>query len=317
MLTFDPNQLKALILEHYAAKLHHLPGEIGTCKKVLQIGPAFEAPIYDKIGLAVTRYCQPKDKEMIENEHNYLGFLKDKGYPVISLHGKVFEITASSGKVHHAMLMDYVENATFIEAKTPASLNLMILAALLNIKTCPQEAWLALNKISLCEEIRKQLQISSVFDLLRQRALALQQNFMTLIEKLSKDTLAIGDLQILITKEGGLTIIDPLDVVLFNPKEPAVTPLFPSNKETKDEFISFLLDTQKWLENAQALCANLAQAKSFLEIEKFICLNTQDKELFFSMSDPRRKSRVSQLRALASSPPPFIQEFNSSRCKHT
>lgn len=289
-----PSDLVSFIQEHYATKLHHLPGEIGNCKKVLQLGSALNTDL-NKVGLALTRYCESKDKELIEYEYQYLTYLKENGYPVISLHSNVFEITAPGGKVHYGMLMDYVKNATFIEAKTPSSLSLMLFSALLNIKTYPQEAWLALREAELCAKIRDQLQIPSAFQLLRQRAAVLYEKFSLLIEKLEADKLAIADLQILITPNGELTIIDPLDIVNFNPEEKTAVSLFQPKKKSGEDFISFLLQTKNWLERARSLCKSMIQAQSPTALEEFLHLRTNG--LYFSQSDPKGKSRIAQLRS--------------------
>lgn len=233
-------------VQHNFPKIKQSNCEIGTCKKVYQLP--------NNLGLAVTHGNSLTEKELIHNEHVYLSYLKDQGYPVVNFHGAVFPVESGENRTRYGYLMDYISHAVFVEAKTPALIKAQIFAALLGIPTLAREAWWGLHNKSLTEEICRQLKNPRNLPSIQESAGVLFENFKKLINKLHEDNLAIADLQIMLSQDGGLTIIDPLDVVKIDPEMKTVISVIHPQRKPASGFIPFLLQTNQWLERAASIC---------------------------------------------------------------
>lgn len=287
-------KIEILVQQNYVNTLSQVMGEVGNCKRMIHLNPHFDLT-NEAIGLAMTRYSGEKDKALIEDELKYLDYLSENGFPVVKLFSNhVFEIQNRLGATHYGMLMRYIENATLIEAKTPSSLFLCIFSALLGIKVyTQQEAWLIQNQARILKEIAAKLQQPETFLLLKARAKTLYNHFDALIKKLSENNLFICDLQILLTQEGELTIIDPLDVVKFDSESSSAKSVLHPERAPEEGFTTSLAQGKKWLESAHFLCKEISRADNPLALEKFISLHPE--KCFFSVSDPKGKSTIAKL----------------------
>lgn len=249
----DIQFLHAYIQQNFATINKQL-GEIGTCKKVINLESAIpDEPRFKGLALAIMHGNTQMHEDLIYLEHRYLTSLDEKDYPVVKLHGEVFPVEVTNGKKRFGMLMDYVPNAAFIETKTPFSLETMILSGLLGIPTKAQEAWLVRNLSNLKIQINETLSSSEIFEDLKIKVGLLKQQFKALIDKLKAQDLAISDLQMLITSEGKFTIIDPLDVVCASSGMSEFSP----DKRPDPNFLTFLQNTKLWLINAYQFCERI------------------------------------------------------------
>ncbi len=303
-------QLQQNIILHFA-KLKLLPSEVGTCKKVVRLECPELQMSAPTLAVAFTHERNPKAAEIIHHEHQFLRYLKEKGFPVVSLHGEVFCLEQTSLGRRYGMLMDYIPNAVFIEAKTPATLKLLLVAALLGMKTHAREAWVIMHRSYLLQQIQTVLSVPGAFNLntperifslpevfehLNRASRILGENFNNLLLLLEREHLEINDLQMLITQMGHLTIIDPLDVIVFEPASKAFRSLLGSAPLTDEGFHQFLAKTKQWLRNAKHTCLELSEVKN--EEGVLAIINSSDKSnvLSFAACDTRNKSRVSHLR---------------------
>ncbi|MGE3318693.1 MAG: hypothetical protein AB7I18_05300 [Candidatus Berkiella sp.] len=226
--------------------------EAGTCKRV------FRLP--NNIALAVTHGSAGMEKDLIFNEQIYLNYLKEQGYPVVSMRGQVFAVEEEGKAIRYGYLMDYIPDAVFIETKSPALLKAQIYAALLGIPTHPSEGWWGINHSRIFNVISTMLQDPETFKEVQISAATLVQNYKNLIAKLRKDSLAISDLQMMLSKDGTLTIIDPLDVVRVDPKNNQLISIADPTRPPDAGFRDFLLRTNDWLNEGFKIAHTITSA---------------------------------------------------------
>lgn len=249
----DQQRLEAFVKKNFAT-IKQSSYEAGTCKRV------FKLP--GNIALAVTHGNAGMEKDLIHNERVYLQYLKDQGFPVVEVHGKVFAVEGEDKQARYGYLMNYIPNAVFIETKSPVLLKAQIFAALLGIPTQPSEGWWGLNHARLLSDIAKRIQNPEVFKQLKARAENLFTNYKNLIEQLAKQQLAIADLQIMLSKDGTLTIIDPLDVVKFDPDKKNIVSILNAQRPPEAGFKDFLARTDEWLQAGLDLSRRISSAET-------------------------------------------------------
>lgn len=269
-LTLDSdtiNTIQAVCIENYT-KIAQTPYEHGTCKKVMELSSKLGDNKYKNLALATTIEISPNSEIIIKNEHVQLKWLKQKGFPIVELHGDVFlvqEIKRNGvTEKRYGMLMDYIPNATFIEAKTPAPLKKLIYACLLDLNVRYQESWFFHEKTitnSIVEEIQKKPEV------LRERAQKLGKQYESLLKKMVDERIWISDLQILLTSDGSLTIIDPLDVGVVSAENKLISEIDPQ-RESGAQFIQSIEDTMNWLKKGQEICNHIVQAKNSVSLAR-------------------------------------------------
>ncbi|MGE4349307.1 MAG: hypothetical protein AB7D28_06050 [Candidatus Berkiella sp.] len=268
-------------------------GEVGTCKKMIPLGKFKQE--YDNFALVYSRYLHETNQAIVRNEREYLKYLSEKNYPVVTVYGNAFVVEQKSEQPRLAMLMQYIPGV-FIEAKTEASLNILILAALLGIPTrAYQEAWLALNQNHLAASIIQAMNDPQNFSQLQEKANILAKNFQTLIQKMEQDEIMICDLQMIISKDGKLTIIDPLDIV----KSSNSKSLFNHDQASTPDLVQFLQQTKNWLNNALDFCNTIAQSSTSVDLHSFV--STTQKPLTFLQHATQKKKMRSRVEVLRGS----------------
>ncbi len=279
--------------------LNQQTGETGTCKKMLPLA------IIDWPAMCVVscKTTSPSAQSLIFKERLCLSHLAEHGYPVVDVFGDAFIVEQTIHGARFAMLERHIKGI-FIEAKTPAPLKALILACLLEIPAQPQqEIWLAQNLAQLKNDIAAKLNVEKCFGLCQERAKTLGTQFKALIQRLENREEMIVDLQMIISTEGNLVIIDPLDIV-NNKTHKSVLKQDVNMEEAKD-LKTFLDDSKMWLKSAQSFCEAIVNATHANDI--LTLLWQQDKPLLLSKgADFKNKSRVNQLRygALAKTTPP-------------
>lgn len=249
----DQQKLQVFVKNNFAS-IKQAPYEAGTCKRV------FKLP--GNIGLAVTHGNSGMEKDLIDNERVYLQYLKDQGFPVVEVHGEVFAVEGEGNQKRYGYLMNYIPNAVFIETKSPALLKAQIFAALLGIPTQPSEGWWGLNHARLLSEIAKRIKDPETFKQLKARAENLCANYKNLIKLLEKQQLAVSDLQIMVSKDGTLTIIDPLDVVKRDPVNKSIVSILNTQRPPDAGFRDFLEKTDEWLQAGLDLSHRISSAET-------------------------------------------------------
>ncbi|MCS5709320.1 hypothetical protein CC99x_010425 [Candidatus Berkiella cookevillensis] len=280
--------------------LDQYDGEIGTCKKMIDLGK-FKAE-YQNFALVYSRYLHEANQTIVRNEKEYLNYLSEKNYPVVTVYGNAFVVEQKLEQPRLAMLMQYIPGV-FIEAKTAAPLNILILAALLGIPArAHQEAWLALNQNHLAANIIQAMDQPQNFSQLQEKANILAKNFQALIQKMEQDQIMICDLQMIISKDGRLTIIDPLDIVDYS----SAKSLFKNEiQDPTPDLRQFLQHTKSWLKNALDFCQTIAQSSTPTDLHAFVSVTP--KALTFqhdAMTQKKKaRSRVEMLRGTETNTP--------------
>jgi hypothetical protein len=288
--------LQNYVREHFLTLNSLMMGEAGTCKKVIQL----ECPPlnlhYPNLALAFTHERNQLASDIIHHEHYFLRILKEKGFPVVSLHGEVFLLEEHSQGKRYGMLMDYIPHSVFVESKTPATLKLLIVASLLGITTRAQEAWVIMNRNDLLRQIKEKLSTPESFVQLNTGAHNLEGDFNKLTTLSETHALEINDLQMLLTVDGHLTIIDPLDLIVTDPHSKTLRSILKPEPLTDENFQIFLSRTRLWLQNAKQTCEMLKGAKTVDEVLTFVESTPTSTVLSFAACDAKHKSRIAHLR---------------------
>lgn len=284
------------------ARIKSTSYEAGTCKRV------FKLP--NNMGLAVTHSNSLMEKDLIFNEGIYLAYLKEHNYPIVRVHGSVFAVEGDGKDARYGYLMDYIPNAVFIEVKSPALLKTQIFAALLGIPTKPSEGWWGLNYQRVNAEIASKIDNPTHYNQLRETAQTLLTHFTNLIDKLESDNIAIADLQIMLSNDGTLTIIDPLDVVKLDHENKKIISIADPNKEPASGFKEFLMRTNDWLLSARKICEKIANASSPAMLKSFAAPSDVSKGFAIPARMMPNYSRGSV--ASSSSSEPTAPEISSS-----
>ncbi len=287
--TLDEKRCQKQVFSHFATLDQH-PGEVGSCKKMLPL--ALLAPDYKKLALVYTHGNQAAHKALIFKENACLRYLNENGYPVVSVHDTPFLVEDKNTHARFGMVMDYIDGV-FIEAKTLPPLKLLIFAALLGIKVPQQENWLAQNLLSLETSIKEKLNIPECLARLQENATVLGLAFQNLIAQFTARNEMIVDLQMIITQNGQIVIIDPLDIVDQKTLQ-CVLDDKSIVKEDKD-LSTFLSQTKSWLEHARLFCKRIQEAKSPTSLLPFVTIRPVP--LIFSQGDPANKSRINRIKS--------------------
>lgn len=274
-----PEELQAQAKSEYAEIIKR-KGAVGQFKQIL--------PMTDDIALAIVRASSgPQAKEDLEHEVALLKVLQEHGYPALQTYGEVFEV--ADGK--HAVVMDWVPNANLIDGKSPEMINYLLPALMLGVPiNTSNEAW-----AMQLPQMMRNMQLAAKncnFDEVQAFARNVSREIAQLQKIIEEQKLIIGDLQMLITPQGKITIIDPLDVLRMVPKDPPgqgfdfVDVMDPSKPNSK-EFIQSLFKSMAMLENMKMICDGVATLKDKQMFEMLIS------SMASSLSPSRPGSRVS------------------------
>jgi hypothetical protein len=284
--------IKQSIYEHIEFLLD-CPREEGTCKKMIRLSHLNSE--WADLALVLGHRTDAKHAQIIKDERKYLAHLQKQGYPVVQVFGNEFVVQHDLyGNERFGMLMRYIPGV-FIEAKTLPPLKIYLIAALLGIDYIrPQEAWLALNKNRLLEDIEEKIKDNTNFDALRSHAKTLGSHFDAHIMKFEADQEAVVDLQMIISAEGSLTIIDPLDVLTQNHSE--YCSVLPDAPKPNQDLIRFIQNTKNWLKSARQVCGRICSATHYADLSSLLNLDVEPLR-FSSASDPRGMSRISKIKS--------------------
>lgn len=289
--TVDIEAVQTAVRQYFDTIVNQQPGEVGTCKKMVNLGclnPAWHT-------LCVVFGKNPGGflHDMVIKEHKLLSHLTAQGYPIVKTFGDVFNVQPDQERF--GIIEEYI-TGVFIEAKTPAPLKLLLSAALLGIPCKSQEGWLAFHRQEVIDKITSALSTHTAFAAFQDRARHLATAFENLITQLEQNREKIHDLQMVISANGSLTVIDPLEVIQVS-MEGKTTSLLEKETLAQPDILRFNQQTQQWLESAKQFCQNAAQcANSLLIIEQ--CTSFGSAPLVFtSKGDTRGKSRTNQLKS--------------------
>lgn len=291
----DIEKIQAAVTANFAL-INKEMGEIGTCKKMVNLGCL--KPEWQHLAVVYAKEATAFSKAMVEKEHTLLKHLEKQGYPSVKVWGNAFTVQTTASGERLGMIETYIPG-TFIEAKTPAPLNLLITSALLALPARSQEAWLIFNRTNLTSNITKALADTDTFRTFQERAIRLGNAFQALRAQLIDKQEKIHDLQMIISADGSLTVIDPLDVM--TDLHGIYQSLLEKERLTNPSLVSFVQKTDTWLLQAQQFCQQLLKCKSASEVLEYCSLNQQQPLIFSSIpGDHAGKSRLSQLKRLSS-----------------
>ncbi|MBI2791366.1 MAG: hypothetical protein HYX61_05370 [Gammaproteobacteria bacterium] len=291
--------IKQFVYEKFSTLLN-FPSEEGTCKKMIRLSHL--KPEWAEYAVVFGHRADSKHAQIVQDERKYLAHLQENNYPVVEVIGKEFVVALDqTGNERFGMVMRYMPGI-FIEAKTVPPLKIYIIAALLGIEYIrPQEAWLALNKKRLLDDIEEKIKNPILFAKLQTGAKTLEHNFDTLIAKFEQDQEMVVDLQMIISSEGTLTIIDPLDVVKQNQDE--CLSILPDAPKPNDDLLRFIKNTRNWLKLAKQTCSKICSAQHYADLSSLLNLDVEPL-VFSTRSDPRGHSRISQIKSQSQSQAP-------------
>lgn len=161
-------------------------------------------------GFAVKWQKKPDLNGDLAREAALLQHLNTHDIPAIKTYGGVFQINGRD-----AVVMDWIDGAKLIDAKSPENAKLILYSVLLGINIPTGEAWAMHYNDVQAEVTAKTLDPDFDLERLQMRSAQFADQFALLSQNLNTKKLAIGDLQILISSMNGIhvRVIDPLDVL--------------------------------------------------------------------------------------------------------
>jgi hypothetical protein len=213
---YEPEKIQRLIQSSPDTLLNAAETKVGSFKKVIPI------ILPDKgmqLGLSVMAARQGQQgKEQLKQEFENLKLLRANGFPALKTYGNIFK----NNQGEDAMIIDWIDNATMIEAKSSENLKYVLSSFLIGLPAeSGKESQVASIRSNLNSLLNRFERTNLDFDAIKKRATKLQYQVDALIRQIESKKMVIADLQLLIAPTGELTIIDPLDVLLLRPKQHA------------------------------------------------------------------------------------------------
>ncbi len=208
----DPLPLETIkgVFQAHHTKLKDLACVCGSFKTIY--------PFMNKFALATVK--GPKAKEMLIKEQKLITKLAENGLPTIKFHSDVFELAND----RQAVLLQWVPATTLIDVKDEiASSKRKLMAVALGIEILSGEAWV-LQKSHVEKQIKCLfLENPALFLQVKKFALKLQHSIRDIVSTLEAKDMLIADLQLLVSIDGQVVIIDPIDIVNVSRQNNAVT----------------------------------------------------------------------------------------------
>ncbi len=290
---FVIEQVQLAVVENFESVINQQPGEVGTCKKMVRLDCL--SPAWQDLAVVFAKEPSAFSKGMVFKERQLLTHLTLQAYPIVEVLGPVFKVQAE--KERYGMIQRYIAGV-FIEAKTPAPLKLLLTAALLNLPARAQEGWLVFHRKALIDQITSALSHPERFADFKVNAMRLSLAFHSLIETLKNKQEKIHDLQMIISSDGTLTVIDPLDVIL-TAQDKSWQSLIEGDELDGLSIKQFIKDTDQWLQSAEQFCKNLSTITSTIDVISQCSQMDSMPLVYRSTADHKGTSRVNQLRSLA------------------
>lgn len=292
----DIKQMQLAVVQNFETIVNQKPGEVGTCKKMVRLDCLKSE--WQDWGVVYAKEPSTASQAMLFKEHQLITHLANQQYPIVKVLGPVFKV--QENKERYGMIQRYIPGV-FIEAKTPAPLKLLLTAALLNLPARAQEGWLVFHRKTLIEQITSALGDPGTFSAFKTRAMRLSLAFKSLIETLKSKQEKIHDLQMIISPDATLTVIDPLDVYVTT-DDKSWSSLLEDEELSGLSIKQFTKDTDIWLQNAEKFCKNLSTMASAADVISQ-CSQMDSTLQYHSLADHKGVSRVNQLRSLAATSP--------------
>ncbi len=245
-------------LETHLDKFVNLPGVCGSFKTVKQISDT----------LAVACIKQNNATQMFADERKLLDLLREVGLPTIKYYGDIFTLNQEK-----AVLLDWISHATLLDSKDSDTSSSKLFALTLGINIPTGEGWV-FYKDGIEKEIQLKLETGDdAFALFKQVVQKLSSAFNAIKLCLDENQLLINDLQMMVTKEGKVWIIDPQDVVksrLIDVNRYSYTSLLDLSEQDNPDFIKKLYDSKNLLSNCVNWCEKVALMRTPQELIDFI-----------------------------------------------
>lgn len=305
---FNLEQVQLAVVDNFDTLINQQPGEVGSCKKMVRLSCL--NPTWQHLAVVYAKEPSEFSKAMVFKEQQLLAHLTQQAYPIVEVFGSVFKVQGTKERERYGMIQRYIPGV-FIEAKTPAPLKLLLTAALLNLPARAQEGWLVFHQKTLTDQISTALENPQNFADFKVRANHLSLAFRSLIDALKDKQEKIHDLQMIISPDGTLTVIDPLDVICIG-DDKSWKSLIEGEDLSGPSIKQFIEDTTAWLLSAEQFCQLISVTASAVDVTTQ-CTQMTSVPLFYrTTADKRGTSRVNQLRSEAASASPSLA-FSSDK----
>lgn len=237
-------------------------GLVGQFKQII--------PTQENIAVAVVKAAQGETaKERLEHEAYLLNYLREQGFPAIQTYGEVFEVAPG----RHALMMDYVPDATLLDGKSIDTLKFSIPGMVLGVPVnTGHEAW-AMQLPTIMRNIEEAALISDL-EQVKTFAKTLGEQAAQLVKTVQEKMLMVGDLQILVDRKGKITIIDPLDVLKVVPRPDRrgvdFVDIVDPKKQNTSGFLQSLDISMEMLDRVQKLCVEIGKAKDKVDLRNIV-----------------------------------------------
>lgn len=233
------------------------------------------------------------NKEMLSKEKILLSKLAELGLPTVQYYTDVFEFQLN----RQAVLMQWVPDSTLIDAKDfEMAHHKLMIAALGIVMPVSGEAW-ALHKSEIDRQINQLFADKPEIHIqVRKFAQNLHSALLNIIKNLETNGVRIADLQLLVTKEGNISIIDPIDVVHIKAtfsNTNVYHSLLDDSIQDNPDFIKQLSLGQRMLNNCLEWCSTISKFTSNQAMQKFIMMPPKKTDALSDMRKSLLRKNVS------------------------
>lgn len=238
-------------------------------------------------GIACIREKTKLAKQALIKESSLLNFMRSVELPAIQFHSKPFKITTGQ----YAVILDWISDAVLIDVKDFESAQNKLFSIAFGVTIPNGEGWvLKKNKIE-AEVKAKLMNDESAFRQAKLFSERLHSKLLNILNCYEIEKIMISDLQLMITQEGDVSIIDPVDVVRVEKIESGslnncqYRSIYDGVILDNIDFIKQLHDGKNMLKRCIAWCASIMAANSASELLEIV-LNMQAFERVVSHSKP-------------------------------
>lgn len=251
--------IQEIVLSHKAV-FEQLPSVCGSFKNI--------TPLEGNFAIAYVREKGNSSQEMLQKEGKLLKYMRSLGLPAINFYSDVFEINPDQ----YAVLIDWIPNANLLDSKAVDAVHNKLAAIILGISIPDTEAW-ALRKTEIDEEIRLKIEDSeSILTHAQHVASKLHESLKKIAETIEINQCLIGDLQLIVTPDGQVSIIDPIDVVQIctENSQSFYQSILDMSIQNNSDFIRQLHDGKFMLRKCLSWCSSIMAMRDKKELLPFI-----------------------------------------------
>lgn len=252
------DEIKSILRVHHQ-QLFSLASISGSFKTIYALNREF----------AVATTKGSTSRQMLSKEKKLLEILEEANLPVVKLYSDVFELQQD----YEAVLLQWIPDAILIDVKDFESAQRKLMIAALGIDLpVSGEAWVLYKNIIELRIKQMFANSSELYVQVQEFAKNLHRVLLDIINNLESNALRIADLQLLVTKEGEVSIIDPIDVVKIKSSmvnSNVYLSLLDESIQDDPGFVQQLMMGQDMLNNCLRWCSEIMKLSSNIDMLQY------------------------------------------------